>query len=248
MEEKRISKSFFSSVKECKWLNDLGQKGYRLVYRSDGKYHFEIEEGKTWYYCVEWLDCAPDSGKGKAYIRSREEEGAELATTFSLWAYFLSPSPIPERAEGKRRTAVHYRNVALLLYLLDAITAVLIGYHFVIRGYLQEQNVLIKAPTLKTTGTFFIDLARRLVFGAKELLYRYGMLWGRLFGNTQAALVLGILIPIAVALSVAGAFWTVEWFKNRVRSHPTQEVETANPTQEVTNDADEQAEEVSGEA
>lgn len=241
MEEKRVKKSFFSSVKECAWLNAMGQKGYRLTYRGDGKYYFEIEEGKNWYYSVEWLDCSPESVQGQAYIQSRAEEGAELATTYSLWAYFLSASPIPARPEGQKRTAVHYRNVALLLYLLDAITAVLIGYHFVIRDFLQEQSVFLQAPELKKSGAFLVDIARRLVFGAKELLYRYGMLWGKLFGNTKAALVLGILIPLAVVLSVMGAFWTVEWLKNK----PAKTAVKAE--QEGDSAADEQSE-VSGEA
>ena len=236
VEEKRIGKSFFSSVKECKWLNELGQQGYRLVYKRDGRYVFEVDEGKVWYYSVEWLDCAPESERAQAYIRSRGEEGAELAATFSLWAYFCSPEPIPERAESKKRTAVHYRNVALLLFLFDAITAVLIGYHFVIRGYLEKQGVLIKAPTLKTTGTFIVDLARRLVYGGKELLYRYGKLCSHLFGDTQATLVLGILIPLAVVLSIASAFWAAEWLKNRPakRDSAPEDPETDAPAQDAS--------------
>lgn len=215
MKEKRIGKSFFSSVKECKWLNGLGQQGYRLIEKRDGKYVFEVDEAQAWHYCVEWLDCSPESQEGAAYIRSREEEGAKLAATFSLWAYFISEAPIPEREEGRKRTAVHYRNVALVLYLLDVITAVLIGYHFTIRAFLEKQGILLQAPELEKTGTFLVDLGRRLVYGAKELLYRYGMLCSKLFGNSKAALVLGILIPLAVIFSVAGAFWTVEWLKNR---------------------------------
>lgn len=242
MKEKQIRKSFFSSVKECAWLNTLGQKGYRLIYREDGKYGFEVEEGQTWYYSVEWLNGAPDSAQARAYICSRGEEGVELAATYSLWAYFLSAEPIAERREAKKRTAMHYRNVALLLYLFDAITAALIGYHYVIRDFLAEQKVLLKAPELKKSGTFVIDIARRLVFGAKELLYRYGSLWARLFGDTKASLVLGILIPLAVILSVAGAFWTIEWIKNK----PAKK-QGRKPEQEGENVTDEQNE-VSGEA
>lgn len=215
MQEKRVTKSFLSSVKECNWLNELGQKGYRLVSKRDGKYVFEEDKLHTWYYSVEWLDCAPDSEKGQAYIRSREACGAELAATFSLWAYFISQDPIPVCDEGRKRTAVHYRNIALLLYLFDAIAAVLIGYHFMIRSFLEKQGVLLKAPELKKSGNVVIDLARRLVYGAKKLVYLYGKLWGRLFGESKASLVLGCLIPLVIVLSIAGAFWTAEWLKNR---------------------------------
>ena len=215
MQEKRVTKSFLSSVKECKWLNELGQKGYRLVSKRDGKYVFEEDKLHTWHYSVEWLDCAPDSEKGQAYIRSREACGAELAATFSLWAYFISPDPIPVCDEGRKRTAVHYRNIALLLYLFDAIAAALIGYHFMIRSFLEKQGVLLKAPDLKKSGNVVIDLARRLVYGAKRLIYLYGKLWSRLFGESKASLALGCLIPLVIVLSVAGAFWTAEWLKNR---------------------------------
>ena len=215
MQEVRVRKSFFSSMKECEWLNRLGQKGYKLVDRRDGRYDFEVDESQTWHYSVEWLDCSPKSEEGQAYIRSREESGAELAVVFSLWAYFVSPEPIPVCAEGKRRTAIHYRNVALLLYVFDAIAAALIGYHYVIRSFLETQKVFLTAPELKKSGNIIINLARRLVYGAKELLYRYGKLWGRLFGESKAALALGILIPLVIVLSVAGAFWTAEWLKNR---------------------------------
>lgn len=243
MQEKRVSKSFLSSVKECEWLNGLGQQGCRLVGRRDGKYIFEEDKLHTWYYSVEWLDCAPDSKEGQAYIRSREENGAELATTFSLWAYFISPEPIPVCDEGRKRTATHYRNVALLLYLFDAITAVLIGYHFVIRSFLEKQGILLKAPELKKSGSAVIDLARRLVYGAKRLVYLYGKLWGRLFGESQAALVLGVLIPLAIALSVAGAFWTAEWLKNRPeKKHiETKEEEAADEQGEVSGEAAERS-------
>lgn len=215
MQEMQVRKSFFSSVKECEWLNGLGQEGYRLVGRRDGKYRFEVEEGRTWYYSLEWLDCSPKSEKGQAYIRSREQGSVELAATFSLWAYFVSPDPIPASDEGRRRTAVHYRNIALLIYVFDVVAAALIGYHFTVRSFLEKQKVFLEAPELKKSGNFLIDLARRLVYGAKELLYRYGKLCGRLFGESKAALVLGILIPVAIGLSIAGAFWTAEWLKNR---------------------------------
>ena len=243
MQEKRLTKSFLSSVKECEWLNGLGQKGYKLIDKRDGKYVFEEDELQTWHYSVEWLDHAPDSEEGQAYIRSRAESGAELAATYSLWAYFISPEPIPVCEEGKRRTAVHYRNIALLLYLFDAITAVLIGYHFMIRPFLEKQGVLLKAPELKKSGIVIVDLARRLVYGAKQLIYLYGKLWAKLFGESQAALVLGILIPLAIVLSVAAAYWTEEWHKNRPEK---KRIETQKG-QEGAEATDEQSE-VSGEA
>lgn len=240
MQEVRIRKSFFSSVKECAWLNGLGQKGYKLVNKKDGRYEFEVDESRIWYYSVEWLDCSPGSEEGQAYIRSREEGGAELMLTFSLWAYFVSPEPIPVCEEGRKRTAVHYRNIALLLYVFDAITALLIGYHFVMRSFLETQRILLEAPVLKLSGNAFIDIARRLVYGAKKLVYLYGKLCGRLFGESKAALMLGILIPLAIGLSIAGAFWTAEWLKNRP-------AKKCIDTEEGVQATDEQSE-VSGEA
>lgn len=240
MQKIEVRKGFLSSVKECEWLNERGQMGYRLVAKKDGKYVFEVDELQEWYYSVEWLDCSPRSEEGLAYIRSRQENGAELAATFSLWAYFISSEPIPVSDESRKRTAVHYRNIALLLYVFDAIVAALIGYQFVIRSFLETQQVLMVAPELKKSGNVIVGLARRLAYGAKRLLYLYGKLCGRLFGPSKASLVLGILIPLAIGLSIAGAFWTDEWLKNRPEKKRIDEKEGAEA-------ADEQSE-VSGEA
>ena len=240
MQTTGVRKSFFSSVKECEWLNGLGQKGYRLIGKKDGKYTFEVDELQTWYYSVEWLDCSPKSEDGQAYIRSRKENGVELAASFSLWAYFISHEPILVSEESKKRTAIHYRNIALILYVFDAVAAALTGYQFVIRSFLETQGILMTAPELKRSSNVFIDLARRLVYGAKRLLYLYGKLCGRLFGESQAALALGVLIPLAVILSIAGAFWTAEWLKNRPekkRVEPQEEQEATDEQSEVSGEA-----------
>lgn len=214
MASKRIKKRFFSSIAEREWLESLGEKGYRLVLKKENSYTFELTE-QRWHYCVEWLDCAPDSEDGEAYIASLEEKGIFLAATYSLWAYFISEEPIAMQAEAKQRVALRYRNTAFLLFAADAIVAVLIGYHFAIRGFLEANHVVLEAPTMEASGNVIINLCRRLVYGAEIILYRYGKLCSSLFGNTKASLVLGILIPLAFALSVMGALWLAEWLKNR---------------------------------
>lgn len=222
MQTTGVRKSFFSSVKECEWLNGLGQKGYKLIGKKDGKYQFEVDELQTWYYSVEWLDCSPKSEKGQAYIDSRREDGVELAATFSLWAYFISSEPISVSDESRKRNAAHYRNFALILYVFDAVAAALIGYQFTVRSFLETQKILMTAPELTKSTNFFINIYHRLIYGAKRLIYLYGKLCGRLFGESKAALALGILIPLVIGLSVAGSFWTAEWLKNRPEKKRTE--------------------------
>ncbi len=222
MEQKRVKKYFFSSSKEQDWLNAYGQKGYRLVSKKDSRYTFEVEEGKIWYYRVEWLDCSPKSEQIQEYLRSYEDEGVFLTAAFSLWGYFCSEAPICAKEQGIVRTAKHYRNVAFLLYALDVVTTVLIGYQIAIRSFLETQELFIKAPALDKTGNVFMKLLHRIPYGAQLLFYRYTQLWARLFGNTRATAVLSVLIPLAVVLAVVGALWHTEWLKHRiVKTKPT---------------------------
>ena len=231
----RATKSFFSSQKETAWLDEMGQKGCRLVERKDGRYFFEEEPGKQFYYRVEWLGCSPESEEGASYVASRAEVGETLCTSYSLWGYFLSETPIGESEEGRKRTAVHYRNTAILLYVFDAVAAVLAGYHFVVRDFLERQGLLLQAPTLKKSGTFLVDLGRRLAYGAKELLYRYAKLWSKVLGDTKATTVLAVLIPLVVILSVLGGLWAAEWRKNRPAKKPVAaESEEEEKTDEQT--------------
>ncbi len=220
MERVRVAKSFFSSRRENEWLDEMGQKGRRLVEKKDGRYFFEEEAEKKFYYRVEWLDCSPESEEGASYVASRAEAGEVLCASYSLWGYFLSETPIAESEEGRRRTAVHYRNTAILLYVFDAVAAVLAGYHFVVRDFLARQGLLLQAPVLKKSGTFLIDLARRLVYGVKELLYCYAKLWSKVLGDTKATAVLAVLIPLVLILSVLGGLWAAEWWKNRPAKKP----------------------------
>lgn len=210
----RIKKRFFSSIKECAWLNELGEKGFLLVSRKENSYTFE-QTDKQLYYCVEWLDCSAKSEQAEEYISSLAEQGITLAATYSLWAYFVSETCIPESETAKKRTAIHYRNIAILLYSADAVVSIFIAYHLAIRGFLEKQYLFFEAPTREASSNLIINLCRRLFYGAELLLYRYEQLCANLFGETKATLALGILIPLAIALSVVGAFWLAEWQKNR---------------------------------
>lgn len=213
----RIRKRFFSSIKENRWLDSLGKKGYLLIFRKENSYTFEITE-KQLYYSVEWLDCAPDSEEGEAHIAAYEKNGIHLTASYSLWAYFVSEKPITADTTARQRVAKRYRNTALLIYAFDVIAAVLIGYQFAIRDFLESNQVLLKAPTMESSSNIVINLCRRLLYGAEIILYRYGKLCANLFGETKASLALGILIPLAVTLSVLGGFWLAEWLRNRPES------------------------------
>ena len=212
--QKTIKKRFFSSVNECRWLNKLGKQGYRLLYRGENSYTFELTEAVL-YYSVEWLDCSAESEEGRAIIEARSAEGATLATDYSLWAYFVSEQPISLSETAMRRNGIRYRNTAFLFFALDLIVSVLIAYQFAIRDFLETQSLFIEAPEYEKGANIITNIATRILYGGEVLLYKYAKLYSGLLGNTKATVVLSILIPLAVIFAVLGAFWLNEWLKNR---------------------------------
>ncbi len=207
---KKIRKRFFSSRKECAWLNACGSKGLLLLYRTEDSYTFE-QTSDCWFYSMEWLDCSPESQQGEEIIASRIEDGCTLAATYSLWAYFVSSAAIQTPAQAKKRTALRYRNTAFLLYAADAVAAVLIAYHLAIRAFLETQQVYMTAPTMEPASNLIVTIARRLVYGGELILYRYSKFCSGIFGDTKATYALSVLVPLAILLTVLGSFWLYEW-------------------------------------
>lgn len=231
MDFKTIKKRFFSSAKECDWLCELGQKGYLLVAKTENAYTFELTQ-RALYYSVEWLDQSPECEESLDYFKSRKENGVELATTYSLWAYFVSAKPIETSDEAKQRIAIRYRNTAFWLCLADLVTAVLIGYHLSIRPFLESNSVVPESPVLETSSNHFMQLLYRLWFGAEKIFYFYTDLCTGIFGNTKAAFTLGILIPLAIVLSVLSALWIREWRRNAPPKNKNTEEDMQNVCQE----------------
>ncbi|MBR5263964.1 MAG: hypothetical protein IKV50_04630 [Clostridia bacterium] len=210
---KKISKRFFSSVNECRWLNSLGKDGYRLLYRTENAYTFELTD-ETLYYSVEWLDCSPESEEGVGLIEARTAEGASLAATYSLWAYFVSTEPIALSEATQKRNAIRYRNTAFIFFALDFIASILIAYQFAVRSFLEKQELFLSAPEYEKGSNIILNIAKRILYGGEVLLHRYANLFTGWFGNTKATAVLSILIPLAIIFAVLGAVWTNEWLKN----------------------------------
>lgn len=216
-QERQLKKQFFSAKKECAWLNRLGEQGYRLTSRKDTKYSFEVCDGKVWHYDLEWLDMSAESEQAKDYLAMREKRGELLAATYSLWAYFVSEKPIAATCEGCKRTAAHYRNISIFLYFVDAVVAVLIGYQVYIRSFLETQGILMKVPVMTEAENWFLKILYRIAYGGKLLFHRYNELWAKLFGETKATMLLGIMIPLAVILTVIGAWLLSESFAYRYK-------------------------------
>lgn len=231
--QKKIRKRFFSSANECAWLNEMGKKGYLLLYREENSYTFELTDDVL-FYSVEWLDCSPESEDGEAMIQERFAQGASLATTYSLWAYYVSSCAIPVSESALQRNAVRYRNTAFIFFALDFIASLLIAYQFAIRGFLEKQSLFIEAPEFEKGANFLVNLAGRILYGGEVLLYRYAKLFVGLFGETKATMVLSILLPLAVIFAVLGAVWLNEWLKNRSMNITQEEPEDANKGTEAS--------------
>lgn len=208
---------FFSVTKETAWLNEMGAQGYRLESRKDHKYRFAHTENRVWHYRVEWMDNAADSEQMQSYLDGREAQGAAIAAVWSLWVYFVSEGPIPANEEMLRRNVKHYRNIALFAGILMLAAIALFIDQLSQRAVLEEHGLKITAPTFDSSEQPIVWFCRRLVYGAQVLLYYYSKLWSRVFGNTRATTVLGILIPVILLLGVIAVKNAIEAHKCRAR-------------------------------
>ena len=193
---------FFSADKETSWLNGLGQNGLRLVMREDHKYEFEKTEDKVWYYAVEWFDNAADSEQMQPYLERRAGEGVTLCASWSLWGYLVSETPIAPDEEMLSRTAKHYSNPAWFLFLLDAVALFVLYFQLKARPILEKNGVTLTSPVRSASDNPIKGFFLRLLYGGKVLLYKYGKFWSRFFGDSQAATVIGIILPLLLIFSV----------------------------------------------
>lgn len=202
-----LKKHFFSCLQENKWLNQLGQKGYLLNGWKDGRFSFTVEEGKTYYYRVEWLDCSPEYEEILPELRKLEKKGVHLCASRSLWAYFVSEEPIRVRKEAVKRNVRHYRNPGIFFAVLTAVCGVLTYYHIDQLPFAKEQGLLLTVPSFTGDSNAILNLLKKMVYGLWLVVYNYMKLFEPLFGNTIGAGVLAFLIPIMLVFLILTVVW-----------------------------------------
>ncbi len=82
--------------KEEKWLNEMADKGWKLVKVGFCKYVFEPCEPGEYTIRLQALEDSYKSKKGRNYIEFVEETGAEFIDGLSIAAYFCK-----KRSEGE---------------------------------------------------------------------------------------------------------------------------------------------------
>lgn len=85
-------KLFFNYQKEEKWINDMAKSGWHLIKYTFAHYTFEKGSPGEYDYCIELLEDAPTTEKGKEYLTFMEEAGIEYVTNSANWAYFRKKS------------------------------------------------------------------------------------------------------------------------------------------------------------
>lgn len=115
------TKIFFNYQKEEKWINEMEKSGWHLVGYKIGRYTFEKGEPGIYDYCIEYLEDAPTTDKGKAYLEFMEEAGIECVEVYSNWAYFrkkATDEPFEIYTDYKSRKKHLQRIISLFTILM----------------------------------------------------------------------------------------------------------------------------------
>ena len=222
-----VRKHFFSAARESRWLNRLGERGYRLWALNGGKYSFSVEEGETFRYTVEWQDRATESEESRQYILEKAEKDQPVCAQRSLWLYFVSEKACGYSKNALKKNRARYRNPFLFFLILTLICVGLAVYHIQSVPFLEEQELTITVPSFKGNENPVLDLLLRLVYGLWTVAYSYFMLFGRFLGNTLATAVVSVLTPLALVFFILSLVWGIEWIRwLRVKPSPDPEPES----------------------
>lgn len=208
--DKSIFKVFFSKDKEVKWLNKLGQEGYLLVYVSDSKYKFVINEGEKYFYSIEYLDCSPRSEKATEYFKSRESLEISPIIASGNWVYFVSKrQEIENTVEILKKNSIVYfwRSIYFLFFAICG--SVFCGYHIYASDLLRvlEQPGQGKIELLSTNG---VNAILKILKGGLNYIIKainkYIGLWTESFGKNDSVAIVAIIVPIVIVLILIATF------------------------------------------
>ena len=206
---KSLFKVFFSKINEEAWLNSLGQEGYFLLSINDSKYTFQVQEGKIYNYSIQYLDYSPTSDKASEYYNTLKEDKTAPLVSSGNWVYFVNDEkPIEVTADVYKKNSIYYFWRILYLSFFTLLASVVCGYQAFAIKYLSRigysGNGQIRS-TLKLTekGTLFEGLFnafKKFVNFLIRILNAYLRLWTKIFGESDAVIVIAFLIPVILIL------------------------------------------------
>lgn len=204
---------FVSWRKEEAWLTGMGKRGFKLTEIDAFDYKFVRHEGAVYEYSLEWLDVSPESDTGEEYLSSLSAGGWELCSAKRGWAYLVrrtdseSVSGEPVHTDAAvRRTAKHYRGVALFCLILFLVFVGISAYNFRCVAFFDAEEYTV--PAISTDSDFLSGVFNNLIAG-----------------KNPASALLVLLLPIDAVLLLlcalfGGEFFATRSFLKRVRSDP----------------------------
>lgn len=194
---------FVSWRKEEAWLTGMGKRGYKLTEIDAFDYKFVRHEGAVYEYSLEWLDVSPESDTGEEYLSSLSAGGWELCAAKRGWAYLVrrtdseSVSGEPVHTDAAvRRTAKHYRGVALFCLILFLVFVGISAYNFRYVAFFDAEEYTV--PAISTDSDFLSGVFNNLIAG-----------------KNPASALLVLLLPIDAVLLLLCALFGGEFFATR---------------------------------
>lgn len=194
---------FVSWRKEEAWLTGMGKRGYKLTEIDAFDYKFVRHEGAVYEYSLEWLDVSPESDTGEEYLSSLSAGGWELCAAKRGWAYLVrrtdseSVSGEPVHTDAAvRRTAKHYRGVALFCLILFLVFVGISAYNFRYVAFFDAEEYTV--PAISTDSDFLSGVFNNLIAG-----------------KNPASALLALLLPIDAVLLLLCALFGGEFFATR---------------------------------
>lgn len=124
-------KTFFSEVKEEKWLNEMAGQGFRFIRKKRKWYYFEQAQPGSYQYRVDLLEHNARSQRGKEYLQLLQDSGIHCVHTCLGWAYlekqtdgepFDLYSDVGSKMLHYRKSGRTFAMIALSLMLVAALS------------------------------------------------------------------------------------------------------------------------------
>ncbi len=234
----KVFKLFFSHIKEEKWLNEMGQKGYFLTGLVDSRYTFEHDEAHTYSYCIQNIGASANSDIATEYFGRMQGEGINPIIASGHWIIFCKKDgEILPDAEVIKKNSITYKVRTLYYYGFSLVLALVSGYQLYAVNYLESvgyKSGPIGLLELAESESFLQKIgnaAKSVVNFLADSVNSYFNMWIRWLSKCQsptcttvehvcgsdAIRVLSVLIPILVILILFGTFNLDEWISHAKR-------------------------------
>ncbi len=201
-----VFKIFFSKLKEEKWLNEMGQKGYLLDHISNCRYYFFVFENETFNYCIEYLDCSPKSEDAERYFEIRKSDEIIPIVEGNNWVYFVKKtSAVPVVSEALKLNSKFYFWRSLYCFLISFVSSVLFGYQLFAIDFIMDAGHVGdgRIDLLTAEGSSFGAILSRAWNGILEFINNtYIALFRMIFGESDAVFVLSLSVPLAIIFTI----------------------------------------------